>query len=222
MRLRDCLFAEFVGTALLFMVVVGSDIMGSRLSDGNEYQTLLVNSLAVGFGIGALILSLNAVSGAYFNPMVSLLMVTKGELSLVRLPLYFMAQFGGAFAGLFFTHYLFGLDPFQLASHSYPGVPLFVSEVLASLGLLLVVHRVGNARSEWVAYAVGAYLLSASWFTPSHAFANPALTLARMFTDTAGGIRPQDALAFILAQFLAVGLLAAFLRAHKRFAMLGD
>jgi glycerol uptake facilitator-like aquaporin len=221
MRLRDALFAEFLGTLLLVLVTVGSDIAASR-AGGGEYQVLLANSLATGFGISALILALNPVSGACFNPLAAVLECVQGDLKWKHLAAYVVLQCGGALLGLLLCHYLFGLPPLEISAKPRPGLDMAVSEFVGSLGLLLVIHRVGNTRSQWVAYAVGAYLVAATWALPSTCIANPALTLARMFTDTYAGIRPQDAAGFLLAQCLALGVFVAFLKAHKRFAVLGD
>ncbi len=222
MRPRDALFAEFLGTLLLLLVTVGSDITGQRLAGGDEFRIMLVNSLATGFGISALILSLNPVSGACFNPLVTVLLCSESELKWKHLPAYLLAQFGGALWGIVLCHYLFGLPALELASKPRPGLPLLVSEFIGTTGLLLVVHRVGNTRSQAVAYAVGAYLLAATWFLPSTCLANPALSLARMFTQSYAGIRPIDAAGFIAVQCAALGLFLGFLRVHKRLSVLGD
>ncbi|HEX7964899.1 MAG TPA: aquaporin [Gammaproteobacteria bacterium] len=221
MRLSDALIAEFIGTLLLFLVGAGADIAATRLAGGG-FEVVLADSLAVGFGISALILSLNPVSGAYFNPLVSVLMCCQKELEWKHLPAYLAVQFGGALIGVLLTHSLFALPLFQLSAHPQPGFTLAWSEWVATLGLLIVIHRVGETRSQAVAYAVGAYLVAATWFTPSHAVANPALTVARMFTDTGAGIRPLDALGFLLAQCLALAALVLAIRARKRFGALGD
>jgi len=222
MRPRDALFAEFLGTLLLLLVTVGSELAATRLGGNDEFRILLVNSFATGFGISALILALNPVSGACFNPLVAVLLCNEGELQWKYLPAYLLLQFGGALLGILLCHYLFGLPVLEMASKPRPGVPLLVSEFIGATGLLLVVHRVGNTRSQAVAYAVGAYLLAATWALPSTCLANPALTLARMFTQSYTGIRPADAAGFMAAQALALAVFIGFLRAHKRLAVLGD
>jgi glycerol uptake facilitator-like aquaporin len=222
MRPRDALFAEFLGTLLLLLVTVGSELAARRLGGGDEFRILLVNALATGFGISALILALNPVSGACFNPLVAVLLCSQGELKWKHLPFYFVAQFGGAILGMLLCHYLFGLPVLEIASKPRPGPPLLASEFIGAIGLLLVVHRVGNTRSQAVAYAVGAYLLAATWALPSTCLANPALTLARMFTQTYAGIRPADAAGFMAAQVLALAVFIGFLRIHKRLAVLGE
>ena len=222
MRLRDILFGEFLGTLFWLLITVGSDIAAARASGGNEYFTLLANSLSTGFGIAALILALNAVSGACFNPLASVLLCVEGEVPWRHLPGYLVAQFGGALLGILLVHLLFGLPLLEVADKPKPGLALAGSEFIGSIGLLLVIHRVGNTRSHWVAYAVGAYLLAATWALPSNCIANPALTLARMFTGSFAGVRPVDAAGFLLAQLLALGVFVGVLRCNKRFSSLGD
>jgi len=221
MRLHDALFAEFLGTLLLALVTVGSNLGAAHAGSG-EYQVLLANSLATGFGISALILSLNPVSGSCFNPLAAVLECVEGELKWKHLAAYILLQCTGAFLGVLLCHYLFQRPVLDLATRPRSGVPMLLSEFVGTLGLLLVIHRVGNTRSQWVAYAVGAYLIAATWALPSTCLANPALTLARMFTDSVAGVRPWDAAGFLLAQCLALGVFTAFIKAHKRFATLGD
>jgi glycerol uptake facilitator-like aquaporin len=221
MRPLDALFAEFLGTLLLVLVTVGSDLAAVH-AGGSEFQVLLANALATGFGISALILSLNPVSGACFNPLAAILLCVEGEIQWKHLAGYLLCQFAGAWLGVLLAHCLFGLPALQVSTKAQAGLPLAVSEFVGALGLLLVIHRVGNTRSQWVAYAVGAYLLAATWALPSHCIANPALTVARMFTDTFAGVRPLDAAGFLLAQGLALMLFVAVIKLHKRFAVLGD
>lgn len=222
MRLRDALFAEFLGTLLLALVTLGSDVAASHATVNDEFLTLLANSLATGFGISALILSLNPVSGACFNPLAAVLLCIQGEVKWKHLPAYILLQCCGALLGVLLCHYLFDLTLLQVSTHPHPGLRMAVSEFVGSIGLLLVIHRVSASRSQWVAYAVGAYLLAATWMLPSTCIANPALTLARMFTDTYGGIRPADAAGYMLAQGLALCVFAVFIHCHKRFSALGD
>ncbi|HSN18342.1 MAG TPA: aquaporin [Gammaproteobacteria bacterium] len=222
MRLRDRLFGEFLGTVFWLLITLGSDAAAAHASGGNEYFTLMANSLATGFGIGALILSLNAVSGACFNPLASVLLCAKGEVPWRHLPGYLVMQFGGALLGVLLLHFLFGLPVFEVAEKPEPGLALACSEFVGSIGLLMVIHRVGNTRSEWVAYAVGAYLLAATWALPSNCIANPALTVARMFTLTFGGVRPADAAGFLAAQLLALAAVVTVIHCNKRLSALGD
>lgn len=222
MRVRDAVFAEFLGTLLLFAITAGSDIAAARSTGSQDFGTLMANSLATGFGISALILSLNPVSGACFNPLAAVLLCLYGELRRRQLPGYLLAQFGGALLGVLLIHYLCGFPLLEVAQRDKSGLPLFWSEFVGTGGLLLVIHRVGNTRSQWVAYAVGAYLMAATWALPSNSIANPALTVARMLTDTYPGIRPADAAGYLVARCLALGAIVVFLRCHKRFSPLGD
>ena len=212
MKFGQILFAEFLGTAFLLAVVVGSGIMGERLGGGNEALVLLVNSTATGAGLVALILTFAPVSGAHFNPLVSLFMAARGDLVWARLPGYVAAQCLGAVAGVFATHAMFALSILEVATKPRPGLALMWSEFVATLGLLLVIHRTSRMRSEAVAYAVGCYIAAAYWFTSSTSFANPAVTLARSLTDSFTGIRPGDVPGFIAAQVLATVVLVLFVR----------
>lgn len=204
-------FAEFLGTAFLLAVIVGSGIMGERLASGNAALTLLVNSTATGAGLVALILTFAPVSGAHFNPLVSLLMAWRGDLVWRAVPGYVLAQFAGAVAGVVATHGMFALPLLEVATKARPGYALVWSEFVATIGLLLVVHRVSKSRPEAISYAVGCYIAAAYWFTASTSFANPAVTVGRAFTDTFTGINPSDAPAFIVGQLLAAGLVLLLL-----------
>src|SRR5215469_10896460 len=183
MKSRQAVWAEFLGTAFLLAVIVGSGIMGERLGGGNQALILLVNSIATGAGLVALILAFAPVSGAHFNPVVSLMLAVRGDLAWSALPGYVLAQCFGAVVGVIATHAMFGLALLEIASKPRPGFNLAWSEFLATLGLLLVIHRVSRSRPDAVAYAVGCYIAAAYWFTSSTSFANPAVTLARGFTD---------------------------------------
>lgn len=216
------LFAEFLGTLLLVLIALGSDISAFRAGGGEESRVLMANALATGFGISALILALNPVSGSCFNPLATVLECLDEEVPWRHLAAYVLLQCGGAVLGVLLVHYLFGLPLLEISTKAKPGLSMAVSEFVGTLGLLLVIHRVGNTRSQWSAYAVGAYLVAATWALPSTCIANPAVTLARMFTDSYGGIRPVDAVGFISAQCLALGVFVLFLKLHKRFSVLGD
>jgi glycerol uptake facilitator-like aquaporin len=209
-------FAEFLGTGFLLAVVVGSGIMGERLGGGNAALVLLANSTATGAGLVALILAVAPASGAHFNPLVSLFMAWRGDLPWRRLPGYIVAQCLGGVAGVFATHAMFGLPLLEIAAKPRPGFPLMWSEFVATLGLLLVIHRVSRARPEAVAYAVGCYIAAAYWFTSSTSFANPAVTLARSLTDTFTGIRPADVAGFVAAQLMATLLIVMCIHAPVR------
>ena len=197
--------SEYLGTTFLLMIVVGSGIMGQSLSD-NDSITLLANTIATGAGLIVLIWMFGKISGAHFNPAVSVVMFANGELSSRNFILYGLLQVSGAISGTLLANYMFGLDALQVSVNSRSGLNLYISEVVATFGLLLVILRVRKVRSELVAPAVGLYITSAYWFTSSTSFANPAVTIGRMFTDTFTGIDPGNVLFFITAQFIGAFL----------------
>lgn len=197
--------SEYLGTTFLLMIVVGSGIMGQSLSD-NDSITLLANTIATGAGLIVLIWMFGKISGAHFNPAVSVVMFANGELSSRNFILYGLLQVSGAISGTLLANYMFGLDALQVSVNSRSGLNLYISEVVATFGLLLVILRVRTVRSEFVAPAVGLYITSAYWFTSSTSFANPAVTIGRMFTDTFTGIDPGNVLFFITAQFIGAFL----------------
>lgn len=215
MRFSQPACAEFLGTAFLLAVIVGSGIMGERLGGGNQALILLVNSTATGAGLVALILALAPVSGAHLNPLVSLMFAARGEFPWRAVPGYVLAQSAGAVAGVIATHAMFGLPLLEIALKPRPGLNLVWSEFIATLGLLYVIHRVSRSRPDAVAYAVGAYIAAAYWFTSSTCFANPAVTVARGFTASFTGIRPVDEPGFIAAQLLAAAITVFALRARN-------
>lgn len=194
--------AEGVGTGLLLAAVVGSGIMGERLADGNVAIALLANTIATGAALVALILTFGSISGAHFNPAVTLADASQGGLSWRDVPAYILAQIVGAFAGVGAANIMFDL-PLFFASHKarHGGSQLF-SEFVATFGLLAVIWGCARLRSSAVPFAVAAYIVAAYWFTSSTSFANPAVTLARTASDTFAGIRPVDAPGFIVAQLL--------------------
>lgn len=199
LALRSRLAAEFLGTAFLLAAVVGSGIMGERLSAGNVALALLANSLATGAVLVALILALGPIS-AHFNPAVTIADAMQGGIPWREVPAYVSSQILGAFGGVGAAHLMFGLPPFFFAHHARSGPAMLWSEFVATFGLVVVILGCERARSSAVAFAVGAYITAAYWFTASTSFANPAVTLARAASDTFAGIRPADAPAFILAQ----------------------
>jgi glycerol uptake facilitator-like aquaporin len=204
--------AEAVGTALLLATVVGSGIMGDRLSSGNVAIALLANTLATGAGLFALILTFGPISGAHFNPAVTVADATQGGISWRDVPVYIAAQVAGAFGGVAAAHLMFGEPLFAASRHERSGMPQMFSEFVATFGLLAVIWGVSRRRSEAVPFAVGAYIAAAYWFTASTSFANPAVTLARAATDTFAGIRPADVLGFIAAQIVGAAASTAFFR----------
>lgn len=194
--------AEAIGTAFLLAVVVGSGIMAERLAAGQQALALLANAVATGAGLVALIISLGPISGAHFNPVVTLSMALRKELPWGEVPAYWTAQFVGAYAGVAAAHVMFELPLFFASQHSRSGMAQGFSEFVATFGLLVVILGCARARPNAVAFAVGGYITAAYWFTASTSFANPAVTLARAASDTFAGIRPADAPWFITAQVL--------------------
>lgn len=208
------LVAELAGTALLLAAVVGSGIMGDRLSGadvagGNVAVALLANTIATGAALVALILTFGPVSGAHFNPAVTLADAWEGGLPWREVGPYVAAQVAGAFLGVAVADVMFGEPVFAASRTARAGLPLLVSEFVATFGLLAVIWACSRKRSSVVPFAVAAWIVSAYWFTASTSFANPAVTLARAATDTFAGIRPADAPGFIAAQL--VGAAAATL-----------
>ena len=204
------LVAEAIGTMLLLAAVVGSGIMADRLSGGNQAIALLANTIATGAALIALILAFGPVSGAHFNPAVSIADAFQGGLSWADAGAYIVAQLLGAFLGVGLAHVMFGAPLYSWSTHARAGSAQIVSEVVATFGLLSVIWGCARTRPNAVAFAVGAYITAAYWFTSSTSFANPAVTLARALTDTFAGIRPLDVPGFITAQ-LAGGMAATLL-----------
>jgi glycerol uptake facilitator-like aquaporin len=204
--------AEAIGTALLLATVIGSGIMGERLCGGNVAIALLANTMATGAGLVALILTFGSISGAHFNPAVTLADATQGGIAWRDVPAYLAAQIAGAFLGVAVAHGMFGEPVFFASQHVRTGVAQWLSEFVATFGLLATIWGVVRRRSNAVPFAVGAYITAAYWFTSSTSFANPAVTLARAASDTFAGIRPADAPAFIVAQLLGAGVATALFR----------
>ena len=194
--------SEGLGTALLLMTIVGSGIMGSRLSGGDAAITLLVNSLATGLVLSVLVVILAPLSGAHLNPAVTLLEVFRRRVPPGELAPYVAGQSLGAFVGVVVTHLMFGEQGFQASHHARNGAAQLLSEFVATFGLFTVLRGTAHRRPGVTAMAVGAYITAAYWFTASTAFANPAVTLARCVTDTFAGIRPRDVPGFMVAQLL--------------------
>lgn len=194
------LVAEGVGTALLLATVVGSGIMAEKLAGGNVAVALLANTIATGAGLVALILTFGPISGAHFNPAVTLADASQGGLPWREVPPYIVAQVAGAFGGVALAHVMFAHAIFAASEHARGTTAEIISDFVATFGLLAVIWGVARRRSDAVPFAVGAYITAAYWFTASTSFANPAVTLARAATDTFAGIRPSDVPAFIVAQ----------------------
>jgi glycerol uptake facilitator-like aquaporin len=196
------LAAESVGTAMLLAAVVGSGIMGERLAAGNVAVALLANTLATGAALVALILALGPISGAHFNPAVTLADAWRSGIGWSDVLPYIGAQVLGAFVGVAVAHTMFELPLFFASQHARAGPAQMFSEFVATFGLLAVIWGCVSVRSGAVPFAVAAYITAAYWFTASTSFANPAVTLARAASDTFAGIRPADAPGFIVAQLL--------------------
>jgi glycerol uptake facilitator-like aquaporin len=205
--------SEGVGTAFLLATVVGSGIMGERLAGGNVAIALLANTLATGAVLVALILTFGPISGAQLNPAVTLAVGAEGGLPWREVPGYLAAQVGGAFLGVAVADLMFDLPVFSLSQHVRHGPSQLLSEFVATFGLLAVVWGCVRLHSSAVvAFAVGAYITAAYWFTASTSFANPAVTVARAATDTFAGIRPADVPGFVVAQLIGAATATGLFR----------
>ncbi|MBP2160552.1 MULTISPECIES: MIP/aquaporin family protein [Asticcacaulis] len=194
------LFAEFAGTLLLLATVVGSGIMAESLAGGNVAVALLGNTLATGAMLVVLITMLAPISGAHFNPAVTLLIAARRQLPVSEAAAYMAVQVAGAVAGVWLAHAMFGEAILQTSLKVRSGPAQWLSEGVATCGLILTIFATHRAKADLVPVAVGLYITAAYWFTASTSFANPAVTLARSLSDTFAGIRPVDAPAFIAAQ----------------------
>ena len=201
------LCAEALGSALLLATVVGSGVMGERLSGGNVALALLANTLATGAGLTAFIWMFGPISGAPFNPAVSLIAVLRRDLTWRAGSAYVAAQIVGAVAGVWTAHAMFGMAILEISTKVRGGPAQMLSEFIAAFGLIGVILATARSRPDSTPMAVGLYITAAYWFTASTAFANPAVTLARSLTDSFAGIAPANVAAFILAQ--VCGALAA-------------
>jgi glycerol uptake facilitator-like aquaporin len=201
------LVSECLGTCLLLAAVVGSGIMAQRLSGGNVALALLCNTAATGAALGALILTFGSISGAHFNPAVTVADASQGGLPWRDVPGYVAAQLVGAVVGVGLADAMFGEPLFAWSRHVRAGFPQALSELVATFGLLATIWGCSRRRPQATPFAVAMFIVAAYWFTSSTSFANPAVTIARSLTDTFAGIRPADAPAFIAAQI--VGAAAA-------------
>jgi glycerol uptake facilitator-like aquaporin len=204
------LAAEFLGTAFLVAAVVGSGIMGERLAGGNVAIALLANTIATGAALVALILAFGSISGAHLNPAVSLADALEGRLPWKETLPYITVQILGGIAGAIAAHVMFGLPVVSLSHRARSGPAQVFSEFIATFGLVSVIWGCSRLHSNATAFAVGAYITAAYWFTASTSFANPAVTIARSLSDTFSGIRPLDVPFFLLAQ-IAGAVAATFL-----------
>jgi glycerol uptake facilitator-like aquaporin len=208
-NLHARLTAEFLGSAFLVAGVIGSGIMGEQLADGNVAIALLANTIANGAALVALILTFEPISGAHFNPAVTLADAERG-IPWPEAAAYMLVQFAGGIAGAIIAHLMFGLRWYTLSSHSRHGWALVLSEFVATFGLLSVIWGCSRLRSGAVPFAVAIYITAAYWFTASTSFANPAVTVARSLSDTFAGTKLSDVPPFIAAQ-LAGALATTFL-----------
>jgi glycerol uptake facilitator-like aquaporin len=208
---RRCV-AEFVGTALLLATVVGSGIAAQRLSPNDVGLELLENALATGAGMVAIILAIGPVSGAHLNPVVSLADAVLGGLPWRSVPGYIVAQVVGGVTGAILANLMFSAPAVSMATHVRTGSGLWLAEVVATVGLLLTMFGVvRSGRADLAPFAVGAYITAAYWFTSSTSFANPAVTIGRMFSDSFAGIAPQSSPQFIASQALGAALAVALI-----------
>ena len=212
MTLSRRLAAEALGTALLLAVVVGSGIMGERLAGGNAAIALLANSIATGCGLWVLITVLGPISGAHFNPAVTLALATTGDFAWRDVLPYVLIQIAAAYVGVATAHLMFELPLFTASEHVRAGPAQWWSEIVATAGLLLTISLGVRVRPHWVGGLVAVYITGAYWFTASTSFANPAVTLARSATNTFSGIRPADVPGFVIAQLAGALIAIAFAR----------
>jgi glycerol uptake facilitator-like aquaporin len=210
--LRRRLAAEAVGTAFLLIAVVGSGIMAQRLSSDHGLQ-LLENAIATGTALAALIVVFAPISGAHFNPVVTLVALLDGAITRIDAVWFVIAQVVGSCVGTIVANVMFGHSTFEWSTTTRSSSRLWVSEVVATLGLLLVIFGlVRSRRSMYVPFAVGAWITGAYWFTSSTSFANPAVTVGRMLTNSFSGIRPSSAPMFIVMQLVGAALAVGLLR----------
>ncbi|EBA03456.1 hypothetical protein RB2150_02334 [Rhodobacteraceae bacterium HTCC2150] len=200
------LLAEFIGTAFLLIGVVGSGIMGETLADGNTAIALLANAIATGCTLYFIITILGPISGAHFNPMVTLAFLAKKEIALPLAVAFIAVQIAGGAVGVWLTHQMFDLPIWQLSTTSRMGIAQWSSEIIASFGLLFVIFGGIHSRIEAVPTLVALYITGAYWFTSSTSFANPAVTIARGLSDTFAGINPSHIVMFIVMQMIGLGI----------------
>lgn len=207
--LRRRLVAEALGTGMLIATVIGSGIMADSLAGGNVAIALLGNTVATGAILVVIILMFGPLSGAHFNPAVTFVFLLRGEISRRDAPLYVLVQIAGGLVGMLIAHAMFELPLFQLSTIERSGGAQWLAEAVATFGLVAAILGTLRWRPEAVPFAVGLYITAGYWFTASTSFANPAVTVARSFTDTFSGIAPAHMPAFIVAQFVGAALAAA-------------
>lgn len=198
--------AEFIGSMALLMIIIGSGIMGQNMAQGNLAIALLANSLTTGAGLCVLIQLFAPVSGAHFNPLVSLYAAWRRELNYLSLFIYIGAQLSGACVGVWLTHAMFALPILQASQHLRSSNTLYLSEVIATAGLFMVIQGGKRHATTQLPYLIAAYIVAGYWFTASTCFANPAVTFARAWSDTFAGIAPSSVVGFISAQAMGAGI----------------
>ncbi|MEL0173922.1 MAG: MIP/aquaporin family protein [bacterium] len=201
-KINSSHISEFVGTFFLTAVVIGSGIMAENLSQGNHAVSLLGNTIATGAILFVLIKSFSSISGAHFNPVVSLVFLIKKEIALLDILKYVFFQFLGALLSVASVHYYFGQQIIQISTNSRGGTEMIFSEVIATFGLIITILFVRKYNPKDVASAVALFITAGYWFTSSTSFANPAVTVARIFTDTFTGISPASVFNFIIGQLI--------------------
>ena len=204
--MKTKLISETVGTLFLLLIVVGSGIMGENLTE-NKAVVLLANSIATAFGLIVLIWTFGPYSGAHFNPVVSIVMMLLGKLTKQDMLFYVLCQLIGGVLGVIFANMIFDLDIISISDNKRLTSGIFISEIIATFGLLITILLVGKQKTEMVAPAVGLYIGAAYWFTSSTSFSNPAVTIARTLSNTFTGITPLDVLPFILAQLIGATMM---------------
>ena len=210
--MKTKLISETIGTLFLLLIVVGSGIMGENLTE-NKAVVLLANSIATAFGLIVLIWTFGPYSGAHFNPVVSIVMMFLGKLTKQEMLFYVLCQLIGGVLGVVFANMIFDLDIISISDNKRLTSGVFISEVIATFGLLITILLVGKQKTEMVAPAVGLYIGAAYWFTSSTSFSNPAVTIARTLSNTFTGIIPSDVIPFIFAQLIGT-LIVYFIYKH--------
>ena len=199
--MKTKLISETIGTLFLLLIVVGSGIMGENLTE-NKAVVLLANSIATAFGLIVLIWTFGPYSGAHFNPAVSIIMMLLGKLTKQDMLFYVLCQLIGGVLGVIFANMIFDLDIIFISDNKRLTIGIFISEIIATFGLLITILLVGKQKTKMVAPAVGLYIGAAYWFTSSTSFSNPAVTIARTLSNTFTGIIPSDVIPFIFAQLI--------------------
>ena len=204
--MNRAVFAEALGSFFLFATVIGSGIMAEQLAGGNVAVALLGNTLATGAMLFVLITMLGPVSGAHFNPAVSMIFRLRGELTTGTAFAYTAAQLAGGILGVWAAHLMFDLPILQLSDKARTGIGQWTAELIATFGLVLTILGTLRTRQEWVPVSVALYIVAAYWFTSSTSFANPAITIARSLSDSFAGIAPADVAGFVVAQIVGAVL----------------